>query len=180
MTSWLGGRFIWTCFELRLQQNLHESAISQQPTSRNNSMNFALQRPLLAKVVNVIRIPPRLYIVHSLQACCTTCGNSLLRSWTCTALQSSQEDHGHGIINNHQRPITACVFGRLCVVIVLCILHGRWRQCTVRILGTIWFVHRVFNWLWLYVFSETNNSNSGPDHGQIKSSKYLELSNLLF
>ena len=126
MTSWLGGRLIWTCFELRLQQNLHESTISQQRTSRNNSMNFAPQRPLLAKVVHVIGIPPRLYIVHSLQALCTTCGNSLLRSWTCTALKSSQEHHEYGIINSHQRPITACRvlvrmdFGRLCVLCMCC------------------------------------------------------------
>ena len=31
-------------------------------------MNFAPQRPLLTKVVHVIGIPPRLYIVHNLQA----------------------------------------------------------------------------------------------------------------
>ena len=78
MTSWLGGRLIWTCFELRLQQNLHESTICQQRTSKNKSMNFASQRPLLAKVVHVIGIPPRPYIVHRLQALCTTCSNYLL------------------------------------------------------------------------------------------------------
>ena len=185
MTSWLGGRLIWTCFEFRLQQNLHESTISQQRTSKNKSMNFASQRPLLAKVVHVIGIPPRLYIVHSLQVLCTTFGNYLLCSRTCTALKSSQEHHEYGIINSCQRPITAfrvlvrMHFGRLCVCCV-CAVHTAWTSwwpCTVRILGTMWFVHRVFNWL--YVFSEMNDSNSGPDHCKIKSSKYLELSNLL-
>ena len=192
ITRPLGGQLIWTCFELRLQQNLHESTISQQRTSRNNSINFASQRPLLAKVVHVIGNPPRLYIVHSLHALCTMCGNYLLRSRTCTALKSSQEHHEYGIINSHQRPITACRvlvrmdFGRLCVCCV-CAVHTAWTwtgsgrpwtcTCTVRILVTMWFVHRVFNWL--YVFSETTDSNSGPDHGKIKSSKYLELSNLL-
>ena len=94
-------------------------------------MNFASQRPLLAKVVHVIGIPPRLYIVHSLQALCTTCGNYLLHSRTCTALKSSQEHHEYGIINSHQRPITACRvlvrmdFGRLCVCCV-CAVHTAW------------------------------------------------------
>ena len=127
----IGGPLIWTWFELCLQQNLHESTISQQRTSRNNSMNFASQRPLLAKVVHVIGIPQRLYIVHSLQALCTTCVNYLLHSRTCTALKSSQEHLEYGIINSHQRPITACRvlvrmdFGRLCVCCV-CAVHTAW------------------------------------------------------
>ena len=62
----------------------------------------------------------------------------------------------------------------------VCAVHNAWtsgQPCTVKIFGTMWFVRCVFNWL--YVFSEMNDSNSGPDHGKIKSSKYLELSNLL-
>ena len=56
----------------------------------------------------------------------------------CTALKSSQEDHEYGIINSHQRPITASGmlvrmdFGTTVrVVYVLCILHGPVGECVL-------------------------------------------------
>ena len=97
-------------------------------------------------------------LLEFLQGCtlCTVCNHSEQRAAICYSV------------------LRLCVMCMCCTNVYTCTYTARTsgRSCTVRIL-VYWFVHLVF--IWLYVFSETNDSNSGPDHSQFKSSKYVEL-----
>lgn len=131
----------WTCSDLRLQQNLRESTIGQQHTLRNNSMNFGPQRPLLAEVVHVTRIPPRLCIVH------TVCRRDAQRSpilysvrervlWRRLAKKIMNMDLLTAINGQSQRAESWLRWTSDCVCYVLCMLH---EPVGDRVSITMWF-----------------------------------------